>query len=333
MKKYDIFTIGSATLDIFLQSKVFEVHPSPKSLTGLEQCFPFGAKIELQNLFFDTGGGATNTAFSFANFGMKTAPLCRIALDFAGQEVLKALKQKKIESKFIAFDQKEKTALSIILLAKTGERTILVYRGASKNFSEKDIPWDKLHSHWIYLSSLGGNLKLFRKILDVCEKRKIQLAWNPGGQEIKHGYQEFAKDLAKVSVLIMNREEALTFFQAKETSQKQLLKLLKILSQKTKKATAITLGKQGALAANQKEILFSPALGKKVVNTTGAGDAFSAGFIAGLWFWNNLDLALRLGILNSGLCVTQMGAKKGLLSSLPAKKELEKLPLKLIKKI
>jgi len=72
-------------------------------------------------------------------------------------------------------------------------------------------------------------------------------------------------------------------------------------------------------------------LDRKVVNATGAGDAFGSGFISGLILYKgNIKKSLQLGMLNSNSVVTSMGAKHGLLKKPPTEKELEKIKVRAI---
>lgn len=319
---YDIITIGSATRDIFAKTAAFDVRKNAHLAGGLEGCLPLGAKIDIKDMIFDTGGGATNTGVAFSCLGLKTAAVCRLGRDFGGQEIVRVLKQAGVETKFITYDPKIRTAYSIILLTKMGERTILVFRGASRTFGHTSIPWKNLKSRWLYVSSLGGNLKLLKQILDMAQKNNIKVGWNPGGLEIKMGFAKLKPLIEKVEVLIMNEEEIATLMDF--DSLKNSLKILRYLP---RLALVVTQGKNGAIAATKQKIISAPSFGKKVVNTTGAGDAFSSGFIAGLWKWNDLSLALRLGILNSGRVVAKMGAKNGLLTKMPGRAELERLKI------
>ena len=90
----------------------------------------------------------------------------------------------------------------------------------------------------------------------------------------------------------------------------------------------ITGGKRGAWVQERKNIYWAKILDKKVVNATGAGDAFGSGFISGMILYNNdLKQALQLGMLNSNSVVTEMGAKHGLLKKPPTKKMLAKIKI------
>jgi hypothetical protein len=66
---YDIISIGAATKDVYLISKDFKLIKSHKFSTGVGECFPYGSKMEIGDVFFDIGGGATNSAFTLPIWG------------------------------------------------------------------------------------------------------------------------------------------------------------------------------------------------------------------------------------------------------------------------
>jgi len=68
---YDVITIGTATQDVFLKSRDFKVLKDERFITGQAECFALGAKIEVPDIFFTTGGGATNAAVTFARQVLK----------------------------------------------------------------------------------------------------------------------------------------------------------------------------------------------------------------------------------------------------------------------
>ena len=110
----DIITIGSATKDVFLISRGFKIIKSKEFKTGFGECFAYGSKIELGDIYFDTGGGATNAAYTFRNLGLKTGIYTRIGNDFTGLEIKKVLSDKKVDISNIFIDKKHKTAYSTI---------------------------------------------------------------------------------------------------------------------------------------------------------------------------------------------------------------------------
>ncbi len=318
---YDIITIGSATQDVFLTSKDYTLIPSKKFSTGVGECFAFGSKIEVKNIFLDTGGGGTNTAATFAHLGLKTACLARVGDDAPGREIRSVLRTHGVTTDLIITTKKEHTAYSSILLTAMGERTVLVYRGASGNFSAREIPWKKMQTHWLYISSLGGNIALLKKLFAFAKKEGIAVAWNPGSAELAHGYKALEPLIAATRVFILNREETTRLFGSVNP-------LLLGEGRVRFNIIAVTDGPRGASVYEGNQQWFAPSTGHKAVNTTGAGDAFGSAFVAGIAKGMALPDALRLGILNSGLVVTKMGAKNGILKTMPSLKLLQKLPIK-----
>ena len=183
---YDIITFGSATRDAFFFSADFKIIRNKNFLTGKALAMNLGAKIEIDDVVFTTGGGGTNTAVSFSKLGFKVAYAGQVGDDISGQHILEELKQNNVNISFAITDKKQKTAYSVILSSKDWGRTILVYRGASSYIDSKKINWSKLKSKWFYISSLNGNFDLLEKIFEHAEKNKIKIAFNPGSRELEN---------------------------------------------------------------------------------------------------------------------------------------------------
>ncbi|MFH1142396.1 MAG: carbohydrate kinase family protein, partial [Candidatus Uhrbacteria bacterium] len=215
----DVITIGSATRDVFLISKDIKIIRSDKSKTGALECINLGSKIEIDQKVLTTGGGATNAAATFASLGFDTATIARIGDDSPGRGLIEELNKYKIKTDLIHTVKGGQTAYSVLLTAPTGQRTVLVHRGVSATFSAKDIPWNKLKANWLYLTSLGGNLTLAKKIIKEAYKKNIQVAYNPGMKEVAQGLSAFTPLLPMLSILNMNLEEASTLTGKKEIKE------------------------------------------------------------------------------------------------------------------
>ena len=319
-----VITIGSATLDVYLRSDAFREVKSEEFLTGIGECLALGSKNEVKEIFIDTGGGATNTAATFANLGIPVSVLTRVGADIFGKEVERVLKEKNIGMEYLQKDKKLNTSYSTLLLLGTGERSVLVYRGASNAL---EFPQKELKADWFYVAPLGGNTGLLGRILDHAEKRGIKAMYNPGGAELKFGLAKLRKYFSKVEVLNLNREEAAALCRAPYEKLNEIVKKLNNLAP----YVVITDGPKGALVLHDNAVYAAASLGTKPVNTTGAGDAFGSGFCAGLVLKNDLDYALRLAILNSDGVIRKMGANNGLLERLPSEGELKKVKIEISK--
>lgn len=316
-----VITIGSATLDVYVKSKAFKVLKSNKFLTGEGECLAVGSKNEADEIFVDTGGGATNTAVTFANLGIPVSVLTRVGDDLFGREVEKVMRENSVGLEYLQKDGKNHTSYSTLLLLGTGERAVLVYRGASNAL---EFPKKELKADWFYITSLGGNIKLLGDILDYAKKNKIKAMYNPGGAELKNGLGKLKKYFEKLEVLNLNREEAALLCKSDYKRMDIIKKSLSGIAP----CVIITDGAAGAYAIADGKFYFAASLGTKPVNTTGAGDAFGSGFCAGLILRNDFDFALRLAILNSDGVIRITGAKSGLLSKIPDEKEMKKVKIK-----
>lgn len=322
---FDVLTVGTATRDVFLQSKRFKNVKDPLAADGLDVCFPLGSKIDLDSVIFETGGGATNAAVTFSRFGLRTACAARIGNDPGGNEIVARLQSEHIDTSSIQTDARKGTGYSLILVSSSGQRAILVSRGASSDLDPSSINLKKIKPEWIYLTSVGGNLKTLKKIFDAARKLRIRIAWNPGNAEIELGMKKLLPFLIQTDILDFNREEAAALA---EVPPRDLDKILHHLGILPRQALVVTDGARGAYVHSRGVTWFAPAIPGKRVNTTGAGDAFGSAFTAAAITTGNLETALRAGMLNSFGVITHMGAKAGILPRFPSKAALQRVKIK-----
>jgi ribokinase len=322
IKKYDVITVGAAIIDQYVRSAAFETKKDNHSASGLDTCFPIGAKLPIDEIEIQTGGGATNAAVTFGRQGLKTATICRIGEDLYGTVVRDVLKEEGVSTALIQTDKTHRTGQSIIFLADVGQRTIFVHRGASALINKRDIAWGSLQTRWFYVTSLGGDLSLLGMILDRAEAIGASVCWNPGSAELKNGYAKLAPLLKRVDILDLNREEAA---ELAGEPMRHLKKIIDKLGGLPRLGLVITDGPNGAYLHTKCCTWYAPPLPAKRVNTTGAGDAFGSGFIAGFIPTCDLHTAMKMGMLNSLGVITHMGAKTGILKEWPKKAVLERV--------
>ncbi len=312
-----ILTIGSASRDVFLLSKAFKIMPMPGQPGVLAECVTLGSKIEIDEMVLTTGGGATNAAVTFAGLGFATSIMTRIGDDEPGKAVLADLELYKVSTALVIIAKKESTSYSTILTAENGERTILVHRGASANFSEKDIKPSKIKADVVYLTSLGGNIDLALTVAKICKQKGIMLAWNPGSMELKtgHGLDAIRK---LVNILIVNLEEAQMLSKKPANDPKLQCEYLDYPGS----IVVITDGQNGAYARKDKMTWHCRTSGITSKSRTGAGDAFGSAFVSAIVSDCSIEDALRVATMNAESVVQQVGAKAGILKSWPKVQEL-----------
>jgi sugar/nucleoside kinase (ribokinase family) len=182
----------------------------------------------------------------------------------------------------------------------------------------------KITTPWVYLTSLSGNFTgKLNNLFEHCQKKNIQIAWNPGKDQLKLGLKKLAKFMKTTCVFDLNRDEALELLIGlkKGQAKNNIRFILKELHKQGQKLTVVTDGPKGAYLYDGKKVYFRAALKRKGINTTGAGDSFGSGLVAGLIKYDqDLDKSLKLGIYNSNSVIMKIGAQQGILAASDLKK-------------
>lgn len=310
--KYDIITFGTAARDIFLRAQQFLISGFRFDYIKKKILLPYGLKIDIEKIYFHSGGGGTNTAATFTKQGFKTAYCGVIGNDLEGQAVLKEINEKGIGTEFI-FKTSQKTTNSSIIFSTPKERTILVYKGASETLSEKQISWPKIkNARWFYLAPLSGKLfRLFGKIIDFAGDNQIRIMANPGSSQLKLPAKALKSVLQKIDILLLNREEAQILVGDPSLEGEKLVKKIKKIFPGI---LIITDGENKSLVTDGKFIYSAIPSKIKVTDKTGAGDAFGAGFLSGyIKSRGDIKTAVQLAMANSASCIRKWGAKEGIL--------------------
>ena len=319
--KFDIVTIGSTTRDAFFKTE-FKTVKYPKTPTGKAYLIPIGEKMGVKDVYFTLGGNAANAAVTFSRQGYKTAVFTRVGQDVAGEEVRRRLKKEGISTELVS-TSKLPTAYSVLLL-QNGERTILSYHGAIDEFSLNNINWQKLKARWWYVSLPGESYKLLGKLLAAAKKMNVSVALNPSFKHLTQGRHELIKSLKGVSFLVLNEGEAAALT---GISFKKEAEVFKKIDGLMPGIVAVTSGSKGVTVSDGKFVYKAGIFKeKKVVDRTGAGDAFGSAFVAGLLRReeycrvkgicnpNNIEYAIRLATANATATVEEFGATEGSLT-------------------
>jgi sugar/nucleoside kinase (ribokinase family) len=255
---------------------------------------------------------------------MRTAAVASAGYDRSGDDIIDALKRDHVETKFIERRGREKTAYSTVLLSGIAERTILTYRGASSSISHAHLPWKSMNARLFYVSSLNGDLEMLASILSRAEKIKAKVFMNPGGGEFRQAKTKLLPLLARLDLLVMNREETAQLTGAPDAEFKRIVAGIR----KINSHAIITDGRAGAYAVTSHDILHAAIVPVKRINLTGAGDAFGSAYAAAILAHRDLRSALAIGTLNATSVVQHTGAKVGILHGWPSTHEMAKVKIK-----
>lgn len=306
--KFDIISIGSATIDIFVKSSSLKVKKDKSFSSNKSLSLDYGSKNEIDQSLICSGGGATNSAVAFSRLGLKSACLSLLGQDQLSSFVINDLKSYSVTDKLLIRPDKETTDFSVILVSPDGARSVLVNRGSTR-LEDKHIVWSKLKSNWFYITSLEGNLDLLEQLIGHARENNISIALNPGSREIDQA-KKLIPLLKYVNFLSLNKKEAQNLTGLKISNSNFYSKLKSFGSTHV----AVTNGRRGAHLLTPDQHLFSPVASIDPVDETGAGDAFGATFVSALFYQQKPDIALHWAIKNSASVVSKLGAKPGLLN-------------------
>lgn len=329
----DVLTIGTATRDVFLRSSYFkEYHDKDLKKIGISggvaECFVWGGKVEVEKPVLTSGGGATNAAVTFARQGFRTASIFKVGNDRPGEGIIQDLELEGVKS-LGKKDNKLGTGYSTILLADTGERTVLVYRGAANNVNLKDISSNEIKCNWAYIAPGNIDYKVMFTLVSELYKNKTKIAIDLSGYYLDMGLKKLSPLLSKMAMVKGNREE-IGILMGMDSKDEDAL-----FSRFNKSIGAIAImsdGPKGVLVSDGKYIYKAMIYKeKRLADRTGAGDAFGSGFVAGLmsktkknsdvlkndgnWPPEAIEYAIRLGSANATSVVEYVGAKEGILTS------------------
>jgi ribokinase len=298
--KFDIVTFGGAVVDVFVDTDLPE--------KGSFMYYSVGSKISIKNIRFDTGGGGTNTAVAFSRLGFKTGCMTKVGDDNDGKTILGVLKKEKV--KFLGKIEKNSVSgHSIVLDSKEHDRTILTYKGVNNNLRFEELHATKVKTKWLYLSSLRGeSFKAQKKLSELLFNKGVKIAFNPSEYLIRE--ENLTSLLEKCEILILNKEEAQLLLDKNKIRIYDVLLGLKSLGPKI---VVVTDRDRPVMAYDGFRRYRLVPHKVKVVERTGAGDAFASGFVAGQMAGKSMEYSLKLGLKESESVIRYFGAKNKLL--------------------
>ncbi|NVM31722.1 MAG: carbohydrate kinase family protein [Candidatus Helarchaeota archaeon] len=293
----DVVAIGAALVDMVALIEKFP---------GVDEEV-FVPRLELMG-----GGSAANFAIACARLGLESGFVGKLGKDAFGNKLIQDFKEENVDVEGVVFSAETPTGVCYAAVDKEGNRILYAFSGAANILQPEDLDKDYLKSFRImHLASLK-NLDPLIKAAELVEKEQTRVCLNPGALIVDQGLEQVEPLLKLTDVFIGSQGEVKRLFQTEELSKglRSLLGYMEIV--------VITQGGEGCLIATEEGEIRIPAEQVKVVDTTGAGDAFSAGFIYGLLKYNfdpyKLELCGKIGSLSAAHCIQQVGARQGLLT-------------------
>jgi sugar/nucleoside kinase (ribokinase family) len=311
----DVLTLGNAIVDVlahtdeaFLLQK--KVHKGAMQLIDEERAEALYG--DMGPAIIVSGGSAANTAAGIASLGAKAGFIGKVKNDETGRLFAHDLKAIDVHYDVAPAEDGPATARSFILVTPDGERTMNTYLGACQNLTPDDVNPDTVRASSIvylegYLWDPPAAKDAFRKAVRIAHEAGNQVALTLSDAFCVDRYRDEFLGLMRdgsLDILFANIHELQSLYGTSDAnSALAALREENVLG-------VITRSANGALVVSRGETLAIPAFPvERVVDTTGAGDLFAAGFLAGLT--RNLDLTdcARLGGLAAAEIISHLGAR------------------------
>ena len=306
-----ILGIGNAIIDVIC--KVSEKFLIENNLTKGTMKLIFEEK-EFQNLIKDlkiertlSGGSVANSIVGLSQLKNKVGFIGKISDDNFGNEYEKGLLKENVEFFYTKKKEELPTGTCLILVTPDSERTMCTYLGTAGKINENDIKPDVISSSEIiflegYLWDEGEPKKAFAKAMKNAKRVAMSLSDQFCVDRHKKDFFELVKN--KLDITFANEQEIMSLINAKSFNE------VIVFAKQINKHLVVTRGAKGSIVIRNKEITeYSAQKDLKIVDLTGAGDLFAAGYLHG--YINNFSIqkSLEQGTILSSKIIQILGAR------------------------
>lgn len=301
----DLLSIGTATIDIYYKGE---------SLTEKNNRFELahGGKYFADEFYEGLGGGGANVAIGLSNYGVEVGLMATIGNNSFTKLINEKLQNSKVQYEDFCDIVDGYFNISSILLTQKGEKTVINYRANDKAIFENQDDFAKLISaKSIYMANLS-KVPLDTRIeaLQFAKKHNIKVFANLNVTDCRRDIEEIIHFIRHVDVMFLNGYEFADLVKVPYQTIDFASKIVdKYALFNHDDLLVITDGKNGSYAYFENKVYHQKALeAKNVVDTTGAGDGFTAGFLASYLTGGSIKDSLKSGSEYAVEIISKIGA-------------------------
>ena len=306
-----ILGIGNAIVDVIC--KVDDNFISKNNLTKSTMKLFFD-ESEFKNLIKNlkiektvSGGSVANSIVGISQLGDKVGFIGKVSDDNFGSKYEEGLKKETVEYFYSKKKEKLPTGTCLILVTPDTERTMCTFLGTAGKINENDIDTNAIKKSEIiflegYLWDKGEPKKAFNKAINIANKVAMSLSDQFCVDRHKPHFLELVKN--KLDITFANEQEITSLIEAKDFNE------VINFSKQLKKLVVVTRGEKGAVAIQGEEVIETNIQKNlKILDLTGAGDLFAAGFLHGHVNKLSIKESLKKGTEMSSKVIQQIGAR------------------------
>lgn len=257
------------------------------------------------------GGSAANTIIGLAKLDIPCGFVGIVATDAYGKLLISEFKNRKVDVSNLVIKKSDIQTPSGLVEAyvdRKGRRLLFVKPGVNSMLEESDIDINYIKKNLIlHLSSFVDDkqLEIQNKIISKLPKDLI-VSFSPGSLYVNRGLRGIRALVERADILFLDRKEIYQL-----TGKGYRRSAISLLN-KSSKTIIVTLGEEGCFVATRKEQFQLKTRKVKAVDTTGAGDAFAAGFLYGLAKGQNIHRCAEIGNALASISIKRVGSRAGL---------------------
>lgn len=316
MKKYDVYGIGNAIVDIVteVEHDFFtknEIEKGVMTLVDEKRQHHLMKAIDMKRSRMSGGGSAGNTVVAVNQFGGSSFYSCLVAKDELGKFFLEDLKRNGVDTNLTYENCPEGiTGKCLVMTSPDAERTMNTFLGVSSFLSPEHVDVNAIkNSSYVYLEGYlvpsPKGLEALKEAKKIAEKNKVQVALTFSDNSMVKYFSQQMQEIvgASVDLLFCNEEEAMTY-----TGTNSIMEAREKLKQ-VAKHFAITLGANGAMIYDGDTFIQIEPYKVKAIDTNGAGDMFAGAFMYGITHGHSYAEAGKIASLASSRIVSQFGPR------------------------
>jgi ribokinase len=294
MNRFDVVGFGALNVDKLFKVNMIAAAEEESFITDFaESC----------------GGSAANAVVGLVRLGCKVGFVGRVADDREGKMLLEEFRKEGVDINGITVAKQGRSGTVMGFVDESGERALYIDSGANDEVElDEKIKKYASQTDFLHLTSFVGekSFQTQKKIVGMLPE-DVRVSFDPGALYARKGLAALKSIVEKASVLMPNARElkSLTGVADYERGAKAMVR-------KGVEVVAVKLGSKGCYVTDGKQSQHVEAFKVDVVDTTGAGDAFCAGFLYGLIRDKSLEECGRIGNFVASRCIERMGARPGL---------------------
>lgn len=306
----DVVCLGILVVDVI--ARPVDRYPGRGELMLCDEMRPF------------IGGCAANTGIGLQKLGVETGVMGKVGHDGFGDFVRDALEHSGVDARGVAVDEQVSTSATMAMIASDAERSFIHHIGANAALTDADVDWDLvrearlLHIAGHFLTP-GLDGEPCARVLKKARELGLKTALDTAGDQSEMSLDRLLPVLPYVDYLVPSYSEARSCLRASGVAGDTPEEVARVLQGEGAGVVALKMGEAGSyIRADEREFgrreWRLPPFRVEAVDATGAGDAFAAGFLAGIVHGLDLESTGKLANAAGACCVTALGTTAGIRS-------------------